>query len=75
MRAKSIIEVLLVFTLTSLLGWALRLTEFLRWEIDILGWSYLGSFLLILIPVFILVLARRNFESYGLTVKGWRHQS
>jgi len=70
MRGKSIIEVLLVFTLTSLFGWVLRLTEFLRWESDILGWSYLGGLLMILIPVSILILARRNFESYGLTLKG-----
>lgn len=72
MKGKSIIEVLLVFILSYLFGW-LFLTDMVRSEIEVLGWSYISDILLILIPVIILLLTKRNFEHYGFTLKRWKH--
>jgi len=64
MRGKSIVEVLLVFMIFYLIVWAYGSTEFATLELDVLRWSYFASFLMLLIPVSILLLTRRDFESY-----------
>jgi len=73
MKGKSILEVLLVFTLFKPVGWALGLTGFFELESSILGWSYSAGLIMILIPVSILLVTERSFESYGITLKRWRH--
>ncbi|MCL4435195.1 MAG: CPBP family intramembrane metalloprotease [Thaumarchaeota archaeon] len=45
----------------------------MRSEIAILGWSYIGGILLILIPVIILLLAKRDFGHYGFSLKEWKY--
>jgi len=72
MKGLSVVEVLLVFILSYLFGW-LFLTDLVRAEIEALGWSYISGILLILIPVTILLLTKRNFEHYGFTLKGWKY--
>ncbi len=72
MKGLSIVEVFLVFTLSYLFGW-LFLTDLVRAEVAILGWSYISGILLILIPVVILLLTNRDFEHYGFTLKEWRY--
>jgi len=73
MRGKSIIEVLLAFIIFYLIVWAYGSTEFADLELDVLRWSYVAGFLMFLIPVSILLLTRRDFESYGLTRKRWKY--
>ncbi len=73
MRGKSIIEVLLAFIIFYLIIWVYSSTEFAALELDTLRWSYVAGFLIFLIPVSILLLTRRDFESYGLTRKRWKY--
>lgn len=73
MRGKSIIEVLLAFIIFYLIVWAYGSTEFADLELDVLRWSYVAGFLMFLIPVSILLLTRRDFDSYGLTRKRWKY--
>ena len=72
MKGLSIVEVLLVFILSYLFGW-LFLTDLIRAEIAVLGWSYISGALLIFIPSIILLLTKRDFEHYGFTLKEWRY--
>jgi len=73
MRGKSIFEVLMAFIIFYLIVWAYGSTEFANLELDVLRWSYVAGFLIILIPVSILLLTRRDFEPYGLTRKRWKY--
>lgn len=73
MRGKSIIETLLVIIVFYLIVWAYGSTEFADFELDVLRWSYVAGFLIILIPVSILLLTRRDFEPYGLTRQRWKY--
>lgn len=64
----SIVEVLLVYVLTAVLGrWA-----FAAWS----GWSlaYASGILLIAVPVTILLVTRRDVAAYGFTLRSWREQ-
>ena len=75
MKIKPIIEVLLFFLLFNVLkpvGGLLARTGILGKEIEVLGWSYIGGAFLIILPVAILLLTRRNFADYGLTLKNWQ---
>lgn len=71
MKGKSIAEVLLVFILNYLLVWLL--TDVIKAEIAVLGWSYIAGILLILIPVIIILITKRDFGHYGFTLKEWRY--
>lgn len=69
----SLLEVLLVFILLKPLGWWLDAIGVYEWEVKNLGgWSYLGGLLLYLVPLLILIIARRDFRSYGITCKHWQ---
>lgn len=72
MRGGSILEVVAVFMSSYVVGWLL-LEDVVQAEVALLGWSYISGALLILVPVAILLLTGRNFSTYGLTMKGWRH--
>jgi hypothetical protein len=37
------------------------------------GWSYLSGLLVYLIPILILLISRRDFRSYGITLENWRY--
>ncbi|MEM2875475.1 MAG: hypothetical protein QXL67_00765, partial [Candidatus Bathyarchaeia archaeon] len=71
MRGKSILEVLVVFTLLILYVRVFNLTVFARLEHNVLGRSYFTGFITVLTPIFVLLLTKRSFESYGLTLKEW----
>ncbi len=70
MKSKSIV-VLSVFVMSYLLIWLL--TDVIRAEIAILSWSYIAGALLILIPVIIILIAKRDFGNYGFILKEWRY--
>jgi len=69
MKGKSIIEVIIVFALTSLLSWWLGAqlqslgSEVRRW---------ISGFIFIAISLIIMALTRRPWREYGLTLKDWR---
>lgn len=69
MEGKSILEVLSVFTFAYLMRWVFSLT--------VVGvepwWKYFVQTISVLIPVSILLLTKRSFESYGFTLKRWRY--
>ena len=71
MMGVSIAEVLAVFLGSYLVGWLL-LEDLVMAEAALLGWSYISGSLLILIPAAILLVTGRSFQSYGLTLEGWR---
>ena len=75
MKGKSIIEVLLVFTITTFITWVLRLVlgDLIRLEIETLGWSYIGGTISVLITLFVMFLTKMDFETYGITKKKWKY--
>ena len=70
MRGKSIVEVVLIFGLFVFLIDLYKFTGLFKLELNALGWSYIGA-LQIVIPIIVIVLAKRNFASYGLTLRRW----
>ncbi len=72
MRGKSLLEVLGVFGLLVLLVDLYKSTGLFQVELGVLGWSYIGA-LQLAIPLAIIVLARRDYSSYGFTLREWRH--
>lgn len=73
MKGKSLIEVLIFYFCMLLIGWLLKPTDFIKMELEILGWSYFGGILMIGIPLAIILISKRNLESYGLTKKHWEY--
>lgn len=66
-RIAALLEVGLVFTLAPVLShWLLR---------GLSGWSlrYASGVMQIVVPVLILIVARRDFAAYGLTGKRWQY--
>ena len=53
-------EVLLVFAVVQALLVLWRSTGILRWEVQNLGWSYVGMLILVGIPVLVAWLTRRS---------------
>ena len=70
MKGKSLIEVFAVFAFSAVLGrWRYAVTESI---LGPLAQSYLSGAAMILIPVLLLILTRRDFAAYGFTLEGWR---
>lgn len=71
MKGKSIIEVVIVFVLTSLLSWWLG-AQFAQAGLDRELQRWIGGFIFIALSLIIMVLTRRPWREYGLTLKDWR---
>lgn len=72
MRGRSIVEVLAVFSVLHLITVSLPgVSGLIRWEQRVLGWSYFMGFLTALLPILVMVLQKREFELYGLTLRRW----
>jgi membrane protease YdiL (CAAX protease family) len=69
MKGKSILEVLIVFGLTSLLSWWLG-AQLQSSDFELRRW--LGGFIFIALSLIIMALTRRPWREYGLTLKDWR---
>lgn len=65
-KAKAFAEVLTVFTLTFLAIFAVRLTPVWSLQRSQLGYEFINSALMFFIPLFLLVVTRRDFAEYGL---------
>jgi membrane protease YdiL (CAAX protease family) len=69
MKGKSILEVIIVFGLTSLLTWWLGAQlQSLNFEVR----RWISGIIFIAISLVIMALTRRPWREYGLTLKGWR---
>lgn len=69
MKGKSILEVSVVFGLTTLLSWWLG-AQLQGVEGEVRRW--LGGLIFISITLIIMALTRRPWREYGLTLKDWR---
>ena len=70
-KLLALIEVLLVYGVFQGLAQAWRYTGAAKWEVQNLGWSYIGG-LLFFIPALVIWLARRNWADYGVSFANWR---
>jgi len=72
-RVAAIIEVLLAFSLVHATYRSFKnFTELGRLEVTA-GFNFSPGTVMILFTVVILLICRRNFEEYGLTLNGWRY--
>jgi len=65
------LEILLVFAALIALRVSLRSASFIQWEKQHLGWSYTMMFLFIGIIVVVILLTRRSWAEYGVSIKNW----
>ena len=68
----AILEIAIVYAAIRLLGGMLRSTDVIQWELDHLGWTYLGSIVFVGIPILTILLFRRTWVEYGFTLAGWQ---
>lgn len=71
MKGKSVVEVLIVFALTTLLSWWLN-AEFMRLQLDSEVQRWLGGAVFIAISLVVIGLTRKPWAEYGLTRRDWR---
>ena len=71
MKGKSILEVVIVFGLSSLFSWWLN-AQFAQASIDREVQRWIGGAIFIAISLIIMALTRRPWREYGLTLKDWR---
>ncbi|TFG05646.1 MAG: CPBP family intramembrane metalloprotease [Promethearchaeota archaeon] len=72
MRAKSILEVILFFIGIYLIGWAMDLTGIFQWERNLTGFNWIFPLFSIGIFLFLFMLTKRQFKTYGLTIETWK---
>jgi membrane protease YdiL (CAAX protease family) len=70
-KVYALLEVLFVFALIQTLLQLYRLTDFWNWELQTLGWSYIGMAILIGIPALAIWLPHRNWVDYGVSSARW----
>jgi membrane protease YdiL (CAAX protease family) len=71
-KILAIIEILLVYAVMQTLGIALRSIGIVQWEVQNLGWTYIGMFIFVCIPALVIFLTRRNWAEYGVTLADWK---
>jgi hypothetical protein len=73
MKARSIVEVVLVFTLTLTLITLVSLSPLGAWERQVTRYPYLEYLVMIGLPLLVLLVTRRNLAPYGLSVRHLRY--
>ncbi len=73
MKAKAVIEVAVVFSLTLLFIALLMLSPIGQWERQTLDYPFIEYAVMICFPLLILVATRRNLSAYGLSVRDFRY--
>lgn len=71
-KLLAVLEIVVVYAVTWSLGYALRSTGVVDWELERLGWSYTGMLLFVGIPFLFLLLTRRDLAEYGVNLKDWQ---
>jgi membrane protease YdiL (CAAX protease family) len=72
MKGKSLLEVGLVFLATQVFFWILKPLPFFKDEIDLLGWSYTGGLISMVITLLIIYFSKADFKECGFTREGWK---
>lgn len=72
MKGKSLIEVGLVFVGTQVLTWILKPLPFFKDEIALLGWSYTGGLISMVITLLVIYFSSADFKECGFTREGWK---
>lgn len=73
MKAKALIEVVVVFSLTLLLVALVGLSPAGEWVRQVTKRAFLEYIVMIAVPLLILVVARRNLTAYGLSLRNLRY--
>lgn len=73
MKAKAVIEVVIVFSLTLFLMALVGRSPVGEWERQVTDRVFIEYAMMIVIPLLILVVARRNLTSYGLALSHFRY--
>jgi uncharacterized protein len=71
MKGRSIFEVIIVFALTSVIGWFMG-AAFQQWGLNFEAQRWIGGAVSIAISLIMMALTRRPWREYGLTLKDWR---
>lgn len=74
MKSKilAIVEILLVYAVMRATSIVLRPTGIDGWQRENLGWSYSGMLIFVGIPALLILLTRRNWAEYGVSLADWR---
>jgi len=73
MKAKAVIEVVVVFSLTLLLVALAGLSPVGEWVRQASKRAFFEYVVMIAVPLIILVVTRRNLASYGISLRNWRY--
>ena len=71
MKRKSILEVVIVFALTSVIGWFIG-AAFQQWGLNFEAQRWIGGAIAVAISLALMALTRQPWREYGLTLKDWR---
>lgn len=74
MKAKALIEVVVVFILTLSLVALVGLSPLGKWERQVTNRVFIEYAVMIAFPLLLLVVARRNLASYGLSLRNFSYQ-
>jgi membrane protease YdiL (CAAX protease family) len=72
MKGKSLLEVGLVFLATQVFIWILKPLPFFKDEIALLGWSYTGGLISMVITLLVIYFSKAEFKECGFTREGWK---
>lgn len=67
----ALIEVGSVFVFSSLVIWTWSTTSWAGWQQQQLYWNYFSHVFYIILTLLIIIVAKRNLTTYGLTLKNW----
>lgn len=73
MKAKAVLEVVVVFSLTLLLVALAGLSPVAEWVREVTRRSFIEYAVMIAVPLLILVVTRRNLASYGISLRNFRY--
>jgi uncharacterized protein len=73
MKAKAVIEVVVVFSLTLLLVALAGLSPIGKWVRQVTNYPFIEYIVMIAVPLLILLVARRNLASCGLSLRNLRY--
>lgn len=65
-------EILIVYAIMRLVMLPIRASGLIDAEIRLLGWTYIGGLIQMVVPLAVIWLARRRWADYGLTLAGWQ---
>lgn len=72
-KLLAFLEIFSIVIFVRIFIWAWSTTPLASWEWNHLRWNYFTHIIFILVPILILLLAKRSFKSYGLNlVVNWR---